>query len=81
MVDVFTVALLALRWRCKPHTILAEIHAERLDAFPLRPGAKRPTWRITKENVLRFERGHQHQKSKPKRRKSKRHEAGFVKYY
>jgi excisionase family DNA binding protein len=85
-----TVAKLAARWECKNHTVLALIHTGQLRAFKLRPGAKRPTWRIREEDVEAYERGDADEfergelkkpKPKPRRQRRKHKDPSFVEYY
>lgn len=82
MPDTFTVQQLAERWQSRQHTVLAAINSGRLQAFKLNPAAKRPTWRIPRSAVERYEAG-ESQVTKPKRRqRSKRNrKPGFVEYY
>ncbi|MBT6155799.1 MAG: hypothetical protein HOK71_12090 [Planctomycetaceae bacterium] len=44
------------RWKCKVDTVLAHIHAGKLEAIDVsRPGSKRPRWRIPVSAIYEFE--------------------------
>ena len=50
----YTVSDLAERWGCKPHVVLALIKDRELEAINIRPGAKRPRWRIPPSALQAF---------------------------
>ncbi len=66
------------RWKCQPRTVLDAIYAGRLKAFPLRPEARRLTWRILASAVSDFESGHHCAPVKPTRRNG---DDDFVEYF
>ena len=57
--DYLTPPELAKIWKCDPARVLALIRRGELKAFTLSaPGTKKPHWRIRKDAVEEFERGH-----------------------
>ncbi|MFO0899847.1 MAG: hypothetical protein U0836_20645 [Pirellulales bacterium] len=54
--ESYTPPTLAIKWACKPETVLAHIKAGRLRAFNLATStSSRPRWRISREAVEAFE--------------------------
>lgn len=76
----WTVAQLAEHWQCDQRVILSDIRTGRLPAFSIgRPGAKRPTWRITAESVAAYEAGTP-APAKQQRRRKERKPSEFIEY-
>lgn len=51
----FSIAQVSQRWNCSIETVRKAIRDGSLEAFKLKPEAKRPTWRVPEAEVLRYE--------------------------
>lgn len=51
---LLTVAEIASYWRCKAETVLSEIKSGALPATNIRPGSRRPTWRVASADLADF---------------------------
>lgn len=79
----FTVADICERYGVDEHTVLAWLKTGELKGFSVsvRPGSKRPRWRITEQALAEFELSRSPTPPTPRARRRKSADADTIRYY